>query len=93
MEYTFLGSESVIGSTTLNFFGQRVELSETLAADAIKGGCALLPSDHDAVKVFTADEFAKYNSVGMQAFAPPEFIEKRKAAWLAVAELRAELEG
>lgn len=85
MTYRFLGTHAHIGEIELISFGQTVELSDELAADAVRGGCTLEPaSDFEAR--FSKEEMAApyFRMVGLhESNAPQSFRDKKRAALLA----------
>lgn len=94
MTFVFCGSQSVIGGVVeLKAFGQRVDLEEGIARDAIIGGCPLLPVEEFDAIGFTDAELKRFGDVHARAAAPAEFVEKARLAWGRVAEIRAEYEG
>jgi hypothetical protein len=81
MTYVFCGAHAHIGDVELFRFGQRVELDSKVAAEAIAGGCSLLPAaDFDAIG-FTPEELKPINP-------PPGFEAKKHRALLACHALR-----
>lgn len=94
MTFVFCGSQSVIGGVVeLKAFGQRVELEESIARDAIVGGCSLLPAEEFDAIGFTDAELKRFGDVHARASAPAEFVDKMRLAWGRVADMRAEYEG
>ena len=93
MTFRFLGSESLVGdSIRLNRFGQSVELTESQAANAILGGCALVDDETFCQIGFAREDVERYASSGSHGRAPAEFIVKKRSALLAAHALRERLE-
>jgi hypothetical protein len=93
MTYYFVGSNSDIGDLIrLTRFGQAVELSDEQAREAVLGGCALVPEAEWDEIGFDRPELERFASVASHERAPAAFIEKKKAALLAVHNLRARYE-
>lgn len=89
MKLRFLGTECTIGDhPSLKTFGQVIELDETLALEAIAGGAALIPEAEFAALGFTADELREYAQPGLHQFAPPTFLDKKRAGLLKLHEIR-----
>jgi hypothetical protein len=90
--YHFVGSECELGGTKLNRLGQQVTLADDVAKHAVLGGSQLLPADRFEQVGFTEQELSLYPYPGQQTTAPEVFKTKLKAAWVAVAEYKNELE-
>lgn len=89
MKLRFLGSECSIGDyPRLESFGQTIELDEALAADAIRGGAALLPDAQFDALGFTDSELSDYGISASHQFAPAEFLAKKRAGLIAIHEIR-----
>lgn len=85
MTYRFLGFDSDVGEHALRLFGQRVEMDDDLATEAVAGGCALLPEADFAACGFTASELAAHQNIGTHAEASQEFRDKKHRALLMLA--------
>jgi hypothetical protein len=90
--YHFVGSECELGVTKLSRLGQQVTLADDVAKNAVLGNAQLLPDAKFEGVGFTEQELSLYPFTGQQAAAPEVFKAKLKAAWVAVAEHKAELE-
>lgn len=88
MIYRFVGTSSEItGVVELRQFGQSVDLTDALAADAIAGNCPIIPAEtFDGI--FTADDVRLYSSPASRMDAPPAFTAKLKRALIALHDLR-----
>jgi hypothetical protein len=79
MLYRFLGATSEIGRTTkLDQLGQKLQLSEAEALNAMQGGCVLLPDAEYQKLGFTAEEEKKHRYAGARRGASVEFKAKLK---------------
>lgn len=91
MTYVFLGTYTEIyGHARLTDFGQRVDLPEEIAKDAIAGDCAMIPAEEFDAIGFTPDELRKFAKASSHGNAPAEFLEKKKQALVKFHELRGE---
>lgn len=90
--YHFVGSECELGTTKLNRLGQQVTLADDAAKTAVLGNAQILPDAKFEAIGFTEQELSLYPFPGQQAQAPDAFKAKLKAAWIAVAEYKTELE-
>ena len=85
------GANSVIGYMSrrpieLKSYGQRVELTEDQARDAIRGRVALLTEEEFDALLHTPEELKKYARFESHLHAPPEFLDRRSKAWSKVLE-------
>lgn len=91
--YVFCGSQSVIGNVVeMKRFGQRVDLDDQIAQEAIAGGCPLLVAEEFDAIGFSDEELKKYGDVHARASAPSEFVEKARLAWVRISEIRSDIE-
>lgn len=91
--YRFVGSACVLwGIAEFSTFGQRIELPEHTASEAIRGGAALVPEEEFEAIGFTADELKNFAFPGQQVNAPEPFKTKQRAAILAYQTRRHELQ-
>lgn len=101
MEYRFVGSETYVGEVHMTRFGQRFAITEELAADAQRGGAAILDEPTFQSIGFTkedlriwADPFMDLQEVpGDQAEAASKaaFLAKRAQAHELYRQTRARL--
>lgn len=78
--YRFVGAESTVGDVQLKRFGQKIELTEEEAHNAILGGAAVIPDAEFEALGFTDQELAKFPHVGQQVLAPVAFKDKKHKA-------------
>jgi hypothetical protein len=89
--YRFIGTYSEIhGVAELKELGQSVQLDEQLFSEAIKGGCAIVPSDDFDAAGFTPDELRKYKYAGPRQSAHEEFKGKLAELHAALSALQHE---
>jgi Na+/H+ antiporter NhaA len=91
--YIFVGLECEIhGVGRLSRFGQRITLSDEMAAHVAAGGGAIIPADTFEAIGFTADELAAYAIPAARNSAPDETKAKFKAAAVAFCDFKASAE-
>lgn len=101
--YRHIGRETQIhGAAKLERFGQKIELTEDIgneymrgcgSAEGWRGSVAILPEEDFAELGFSADHLIKYSAPASHLGAPEDFLEKKKAAFERLQELRESLEG
>jgi hypothetical protein len=93
MTFRFVGSSCELGNgMALSTFGAPVELLQTDAERfVVEHRAALIPDALFAKTGFTKEELAAWPSVQLHFSAPPEFIAKRDAAWMAAHDYRESL--
>lgn len=90
--FVFIGNTAEIaGIAKLDTFGQRIHLEANLAAEAIRGHCALLPAGlFDAA--FEGIDYKRYPSPEAQRNAPPEFHAAYHDCLITLQRLQCDLE-
>lgn len=76
--YRFVGAMSAVGNVELKRFGQTIELTKEEAANAILGGCAIIPESEFQSLGFHPQEVGI--TAGQQIGKPSEFRAKKAAA-------------
>ena len=88
--YRFIGSQGAIIDSphTFHRFGQKAEIDDKTAAEKIADGFPILPGAAFDALGFTEKELTDYPSAQSHEEAPQSFKDKKRAALMALHELR-----
>lgn len=91
--YRFLGTASDIGGyPALRSFGQKIELPDDIAADAVRGNLPIIPESQFAALGFTDEELQKYQTPVSRRTATQSFNRKVQKALEHLDDNRAHVE-